>query len=409
MRILHTSDWHLGRALYGRKRYEEFASFLDWLLLKLDSEQVDILLVAGDVFDNTTPSNRSQELYYRFLCRVAQTGCRHVVVTGGNHDSPSFLNAPRELLRAMNVHVVGSKTENIADEVLVLCNKADEPELIVCAVPYLRDREIRTSEAGESITDKENRLLAGIKTHYEQVCQEAEKQRQNLGADIPLIVMGHLFTAGGSTVEGDGVRELYVGSIAHVNAGIFPANIDYLALGHLHSSQLVGGSEFRRYCGSPLPMSFGECKREKSVLLLEFTGREKRVQKLVLPVWQELESIKGDWNRISERLQTLREQNSKAWLEMVYDGVEAGSDLQERLTELVAGTQMEILRIRNQRVFDQVLLRSAVDESLDDLKVEEVFERRLESAELAEEERIELRYLYNEIVRTLQEEDIRSE
>jgi len=120
MKILHTSDWHLGRSLYGRKRYEEFSAFLDWLAQTIEKEKVDALLVAGDVFDTSTPSNRAQELYYRFLSRVSTSCCRHVVVIAGNHDSPTFLNAPRELLRALNIYVVGSMTDTLEDEVIVL-------------------------------------------------------------------------------------------------------------------------------------------------------------------------------------------------------------------------------------------------------------------------------------------------
>ena len=112
MKILHTSDWHIGRSLYGRKRYDEFSAFLDWLAEFIQAESVDALLVSGDVFDTSTPSNRAQELYYRFLCKVSASCCRHIVVIAGNHDSPSFLNAPKELLRALNVYVVGSITEN---------------------------------------------------------------------------------------------------------------------------------------------------------------------------------------------------------------------------------------------------------------------------------------------------------
>ena len=146
MKIIHTADWHIGRSLYGRKRYGEFEAFLDWLAECIRSQQADALLVAGDVFDNSTPSHRAQELYYRFLCRVSDAGCRHVVITAGNHDSPSFLNAPRELLRYLNVHVVGCATEAPADEVLVLRDAQGKAELVVCAVPYLRDREIRTHD-----------------------------------------------------------------------------------------------------------------------------------------------------------------------------------------------------------------------------------------------------------------------
>ena len=143
MKILHTSDWHIGRTLYGRRRYEEFEAFLAWLLATIEREQVAVLLVAGDVFDSSTPGIRAQELYYRFLCRVADSCCRHVVAIAGNHDSPSFLEAPRELLRALDVHVVGVSGDNPMDEVLVLRNQQNNPELIVCAVPYLRDRDIR--------------------------------------------------------------------------------------------------------------------------------------------------------------------------------------------------------------------------------------------------------------------------
>jgi len=287
IKILHTSDWHLGCSLYGRKRYEEFSAFLDWLAQTIDDEKVDALLVAGDVFDTSTPSNRALELYYRFLCRVAASCCRHVVVIAGNHDSPSFLNAPKELLRALNVYVVGSMTDEPTDEVIVLKNNpqisqmdADNVEAIVCAVPYLRDKDMRTVEAGETIDGKNRKLIEGVKKHYEAVVKLAETKRNNLrksaqSADkhIPIIAMGHVFTAGGKTVDGDGVRELYVGSLAHVGEEVFPSSIDYLALGHLHVPQAVGSAEHIRYCGSPIPMGYGEATQEKKVVLVEFNQR----------------------------------------------------------------------------------------------------------------------------------------
>lgn len=161
MKILHTSDWHIGRTLYGRKRYEEFEAFLSWLSETIKNEKVDVLLVAGDIFDTSEPSNRAQELYYQFLCRVSSSSCRHVIVIAGNHDSPSFLNAPKELLRALHVYVIGNISENIEDEILILKNKEGNPEVIVCTIPYLRDRDIRLAEAGETINDKERMSLIG--------------------------------------------------------------------------------------------------------------------------------------------------------------------------------------------------------------------------------------------------------
>ncbi len=166
MKILHTSDWHIGRALYGRKRYEECEKFLNWLVGLMESENIDVLLVAGDVFDTSTPSNHAQQVYYRFLGRVAAAENRHVVAIAGNHDSASFLNAPGELLKYLNVHVVGCASANPADELIEIPGPDKAPGVLVCAIPYLRDRDIRTSEAGESIEEKERKLIEGIRNHY---------------------------------------------------------------------------------------------------------------------------------------------------------------------------------------------------------------------------------------------------
>ncbi len=409
MKILHTSDWHIGRTLYGRKRYEEFEAFLTWLAETIQQNEIDALLVAGDVFDTSAPSNRAQELYYRFLCRVAASCCRHVVVVAGNHDSPSFLNAPKELLKALDVHVVGSITEFPEDEVLVLRNDQDTPELIVCAVPYLRDRDIRVAEAGESVEDKERKLIDGIRTHYATVAALAEQKREELGANIPIVGTGHLFTAGGQTVDGDGVRELYVGSLAHVTAGIFPACFNYLALGHLHVPQKVNGSETIRYSGSPLPMGFGEAKQQKSVCQVEFHSTAASVQLIDVPVFQKLERVKGDWDGISNRILELSATDSQGWLEVIYDGTEVIGDLRERLEAAMSGTQMEILRIKNNRIIDRVLGQIHEEETLDDLNVNDVFERCLAVHEVPEDQRPELLRAYQETVSSLYEDDVQAE
>lgn len=409
MKILHTSDWHIGRTLYGRKRYEEFEAFLTWLEETIQQHQVDALLLAGDVFDTSAPSNRAQELYYRFLCRVAGSNCRHVVVIAGNHDSPSFLSAPKELLRALDVHVVGSASENLDGEVLVLTDKDKSPELIVCAVPYLRDRDIRVAEAGESIEDKERKLIEGIRSHYADVAALAEQKRRDLGAEIPIIAMGHLFTAGGQTVEGDGVRELYVGSLAHVTAGIFPENLNYLALGHLHVPQKVNGSEVMRYSGSPLPMGFGEAKQQKSVCLVEFAGTMATVQLIDIPTFQRLERIKGNWNELASRILELSATDSQAWLEVIYEGDEVIGDLRERLDAAISGSEMEILRVKNNRIIERVLKQIHDEETLDDLDVTDVFERCLAVHEVAEEQRPELLRAYQETIASLYEDDTQAE
>jgi DNA repair protein SbcD/Mre11 len=413
MKILHTSDWHLGRSLYGRKRYDEHLAFLDWLAQTIEDEKVDVLLVAGDVFDTSTPSNRAQELYYRLLCRVAASCCRHVVVIAGNHDSPSFLNAPKELLRALNVYVVGSMTENPEDEVIVLKNAQNQPEAIVCAVPYLRDKDIRMVEPGESIDDKNAKLVEGLKKHYADVCDIAEKKRtefKRAGHDgIPIIVMGHLFTAGAKTVDGDGVRELYVGSLAHVGEDVFPSLADYFALGHLHVPQSVGSAEHIRYCGSPIPIGYGESTQEKKVVLIEFNSTTPKIQEIHVPCFQKLLRIVGTLDDIHANLEELKKEKSTAWLEIEYTGNDIIGNLREMIDEALTDSAMEIRRIKNRQVMDRVIGTVAEDETLDDLDDGDVFNRCMDAFEVPDEDREELTASYNEIIKFLHEEDLNAE
>ena len=412
MKILHTSDWHLGRSLYGKKRYEEFAEFLSWLEKTIKDEKIDALIVAGDVFDNSTPGNKAQELYYNFLCRIASSSCRHIIITAGNHDSPSFLNAPKEILKYLNVYVAGSASENPEDELFVLYDSSGSPEAVVCAVPYLRDRDIRTAEAGESFEDKNRKLIEGIKTHYESVCAAAEKKLSEISSGsekIPLIATGHLFTAGGKTSEGDGVRDLYVGSLAHIDKSLFPSVIDYLALGHLHVPQKVGGEDNIRYSGSPIPMGFGEAKQEKKVVTVDFSQSPHEIKEINVPCFQKLERISGDLNIILEKIDQLRFENSSEWLEIEYTGKEPAGSLRETLENAVEGTSIEIRRIKNRHFIQKLIKKSEKAEELDDLNEQDVFIRCLDSYEVPENERKDLISAYSEIINSICEEDLNAE
>lgn len=404
MKLLHTSDWHLGRPLYGRSRHREFEAFLSWAGDLIESEQVDILVVSGDIFDTTTPSNRAQELYYRFLHRASRT-VRHAVVIGGNHDSPTLLDAPRALLREFNVHVLGAAASGPEDELLVLRDAQGEPEALVCAVPYLRDRDIRTVEPGESPEDKNRKLLDGIERHYLEVCAIADTTRSALSRDIPLIATGHLFTAGGATVDGDGVREIYVGSLARVARSAFPASIDYLALGHLHVAQMVGGEGRLRYSGSPLPMGFGEAAQRKVVLLVHFEGRSPAVTEVPVPCFQRLERLAGSLGELSARIMELRAAGSDAWLEIEYRGDEPAALVQESLDAAVSGSLIEILRIRSVRSSPPSLSRADASESLEELDPDAVFDRCLDAHDVDDAIRPDLLDSFRELLRSIHEED----
>lgn len=408
MKILHTSDWHIGRSLIGRKRYDEFTAFLDWIIAVINENDIDALLVAGDIFDNTTPSNKAQEIYYAFLCRVAGTCCKNVVITAGNHDSPTFLDAPKGLLKALNVHVVGAVTENLEDEIIKLNNNKGELSAVVCAVPYLRDKDIRTVSAGETYDDKGLKLIDGIRKHYEEVCSYAEKIcADNL--NIPIIAMGHLFTSGGQTIDGDGVRDLYVGSLAQVKKDMFPPIIDYFALGHLHIPQSVGGAEHIRYSGSPIPMSFGEANQKKQVVVVEFENKKPVINFLEVPCFQALIRIAGGLELIKNKIDDLKSEKSTAWLEIEYQGDDVVGNLREILDGYIEESCLEIRSIKNKNVLNSVISRFSETETLEDLDEYDVFERCMDVSNISVESREELRNSYKEIILSLKENDKNAE
>lgn len=430
MKILHTSDWHLGRSLYSTKRYEEFSSFLNWLNSTILEKKVDVLIVAGDIFDNGTPSNKSQELYYTFLKSLINTCCRHIIVVGGNHDSPTFLDAPKEILKILNVYVVGSITENKEDEVIVLKNQNNHPEAIICAIPYLRDRDMRKSEAGESTADRNEKFLNGVNQHYNEVCDIAKTKQDDFlksySKKIPIIATGHLFAAGGkvgsSTPDderakidamdtGEGVKDLYVGNLLYINQECFPDYLDYVALGHLHIPQIVAKNENIRYSGSPIPMGFGEANQQKKVYIINFS-EEKTIVDIDVPLFQKLVKIKGEYNEIVNKLIELKSSSdpvdSSAWLEIEYTGLTFVPNLREDLEVIIEATEIKILRINNTRIMNAILKKESEFETLESLNENDVFDRLLAAKEVPEEDQEDLKLCYAELINSINEKDERA-
>ena len=400
MKLLHTSDWHLGRMLYTKKeRTKEHICFLEWLLDTIRDNKIDILLIAGDIFDSTSPANTSLKMYYDFLLKVRNCGCRHVVIVGGNHDSPSLLEAPKEILSVLNVKVVGKACENPENEVFVLNGENDRPLAIVCAVPFLRERDISKYTEGESYSDRSKRIADCIRKHYEAVAEVAKSKQNELGRDIPVIATGHLSVAGGKI--GDGVRETYIGNIECVESDIFPPGLDYVALGHYHISSVISDSV--RYCGSPIPMGFGEANQQKNVIIVDFENGNKTITGIPVPVFQKLESIVGDKDSISNRLQQLKESGEPVWTEIIYDGNEIFADFAAWTAERTADSKIEVLISKDKTYLDKLLTQEDTAKSLEELDKFEVFDKLLEAKEFPEEQKSELRELYREITTELYE------
>lgn len=376
--ILHTSDWHIGHQLYRFRRDEEFRNFFDWLLRILAERQVDALLVAGDVFDTAAPSASAQKLYYDFLAQAVKSGCRHIVITAGNHDSPVFLTAPHELLRNFDIHVIGSAD---AADSLILHNAAGKPACLVSALPYLRERDLRCDE----VVDGD--LLPGLRKRYQEAADSVDRLRRAHG-DLPAVAMGHIFVAGVS-MDNEGERIVQVGNLDRAPRDIFPQTFDYVALGHIHRPQAVSGDEHCRYSGSPLPMSFAESAQHKSVVLLTFAGREPHVELLSVPQSRHLVRLTGNREQLLADLRQLLATGEAAFVEMQHDGTDAVGDLNSEARQLAEGSGVSILCIKTQPSEENRIAENPARDLADYTK-EDVFRLLLDTRDYPEEKRSRL-------------------
>ncbi len=404
IRVLHTSDWHLGRSLHERQRDDEFEDFLNWLTEKINEEQIDVLLVAGDIFDTSNPSHVAQRQYYDFCRKLSGTCCRHAVITSGNHDSTSFIDVPAQVLECIHIHTVGQPRFNLRegdpkDEIIVLQNEAGVDELIVAAVPFLSEGDVRTSEMGQDTCTREQKVIDGIAEHYRRVAEAAEEIRA--GRDIPVVAMGHLFVQGGKVVEDDGVRVTYVGTLGGVNASIFSPVFDYVALGHLHVPQIVGNAEHIRYSGAPIAMGFGEAGQQKSACKIVFDGKQKDISQIEIPTFHKLESISGDRETIRNRLTELVNSGEEVYVAVTYESKERIDSVTSIIEDILEG--QDKIRCVSTKISSKYFENSEDityirDEMISDLNEHDMFLRVLDVNNVPEESRAELLRTYQELV-----------
>ena len=268
MRLIHASDWHLGQTFHEFDRSHEHGLFLDWLVNRLEIEQADALLIAGDVFDNSNPSADSQRQFYHFLTaakrRVPELD---IVIIAGNHDSAGRLEAPTPLLEAFDVAAIGYTRDPQAgiqlDRLVVpLKNRDGEIAAWCLAIPFLRPGDVpRVETDGDPYPE-------GVKQLYRQTLEVALNRRESGQA---IVALGHCHMSGGQTSE-DSERPIVIGGLEKLPVEMFDPAIAYVALGHLHRAQQVGGQTRVRYSGSPLPMSFTEINYRHQVVRVDLDG-----------------------------------------------------------------------------------------------------------------------------------------
>ncbi|MDP2748291.1 exonuclease subunit SbcD [Pseudomonas sp.] len=406
MRILHTSDWHLGQHFMGKTRQAEHQAFCAWLIEQVREQAVDAVLIAGDIFDTGAPPSYAREQYNRFIVELRGTGCE-LVVLGGNHDSVAMLGESKTLLAQLGTRVIPGVCEQLDEQLLVLHQRDGQPGAILCGIPFIRPRDVLLSQAGQSAQDKQQSLQQAIQQHYQNLYALAEAKRAELGGDLPIIATGHLTTVGASA--SDSVREIYVGSLEAFPTSAFPPAA-YIALGHIHRPQKVGGLEHIRYCGSPIALSFDEARQQKEVLLVELDSSALRqITALPVPRFQLLLSLRGSLKELEVQIKQAAEQGraeQPVWLEVLVGTDDYLSDLQLRIAALCEGLPVEVLRIRRERGNASASLQGQAKETLDELSVEDVFAQRLSSESLDNAEQQRLLGLYQQVVSELREGEL---
>ncbi|WPQ66089.1 exonuclease SbcCD subunit D C-terminal domain-containing protein [Chitinophaga sancti] len=267
MKLLHTADWHIGQLFHEYDRTYEHQQFLNWLVETLTNEQIDVLLISGDVFDLSNPSANALKMFYTFLNRAVKSNPGlQIVVTAGNHDSASRLESPTPLLESSNIHIIGliekDTEENFVYEKLTipLKDKQGNIKAWCLAIPFLRMGDYPV------IADCENPYTEGVTALYKAAYEYALENKQPGQA---IIAMGHLHAQQAEITEQDKTERLIMGGVECISASAFHEDIKYVALGHIHKAQRIGGKEHVRYCGSPLPMSFSEINYKHQVIVFE--------------------------------------------------------------------------------------------------------------------------------------------
>ncbi len=381
MRFIHTADWHLGNSMHDIDRAEETKEFLGWLKERIVEFGAECLVVSGDIFDTANPPIEARRMYFRFLASLLDTCCRNIVLVGGNHDSGTLLDAPRDLLDALNIQMVGSLGERpVEDLVKELTDGSGNVVGISAAVPYVREMELRRFRPEESTEDFAQTTYKGL---YNAVYEAAEKKRA--GRDIPIVATGHLYASKlegrpendeGKDAKEHGMRDI-VGNLGTIPVSVFPEGFDYVALGHIHYTTKVAQNPKVRYSGSPFVLGFDEAKIPHHILEIDLKkGEEPKVQKIETPQYFQFMRVSGTIEEIIMQLNQLKSvpADKPLKVEVVFDYT-PGVNINEVLASVLEGAPFEVVSKKANRA-DALTADSFSDETLesvDELRDEDIF------------------------------------
>ncbi|MDC7250995.1 MAG: exonuclease subunit SbcD [Sphaerochaetaceae bacterium] len=398
MKVLHTSDLHIGKNLHKHRINFAHEHFFDYLINKLITDKIDLLLISGDIFDTSYVSVSTQKVFYDFLERLTKIKTlKDTVIISGNHDLSSMLDLASPFLERHHIHIITSI--NIEDQIFTL-KYNNIPYCNIVAIPFLREKDIKPDLESNDIVDIPKELEQALVDHYRKVDDYIEK---NLDLNLPTISLMHLFTSGSSTIteiEGEKQRDIYVGKLKSINANTFPKNIDYFALGHIHKPQIVNNDEKIVYSGSPISLNFGE-KTPKQIIKLTFEGKSFTKEKIKLPKFLNLEQINASsiediekqLNKLALQLE-VEYKDDPIFLEIIYNSKNIETSINEKVEDLVKGLnnnfKILIIRLENKITLSQAENKRV---SLDMLSPKQIFDMTFvdsQSNRIEDEEIIDL-------------------
>lgn len=339
-RILHTADWHLGKLLGDKSRDEEHARFLGWLLEEVKARRVDTILLAGDVFDSANPPQSALAKYYDFVSELHRLGNCSLVVISGNHDSATLLEAPRQALRALNVHIAGF-LEGEPKRRLLLLPDSRNPRVALALLPFLRDRDLRVGKFGEGAGQIRDSITKGIQSRYAETAQAAD------GSSCPVLATGHLTVVGSARISTDSERDIHIGGLGAIAPEAFPPIFSYVALGHLHRPHAADSAGRIRYAGSPIALSFSEADDRKEVRILDVFPDRVDHYGLAVPVFRKLVQLRTTRDGLESALNSCGSQSAElpTWVEVVVEDAAFDADLVDQVHGLSRDRDFEVLKV----------------------------------------------------------------
>jgi DNA repair protein SbcD/Mre11 len=396
MKFLHTADWHIGKILHKQELHEDISLFFNWLEHYISDKKVDVLLVSGDIFDLANPSNRDTALYYNFLRRLSLTGV-HTVITGGNHDSVSLLNAPAGLLKALNITVIGGVPDEFDNQLVPIYDQSGKLCAVVLAVPFLRDRDLRLSVSADEAIDKAKIIPKAIKQHYDRLVETA----RTLYGDVPLIGMGHLFMQG--SVISDSERDIHLGNLMGLERKMISDDIQYMALGHIHKPQRIDKQDHIRYSGSPIYLDFSEAGYEKTIIEVDIDKNGGiKIYPIKLPKFRHLLRLKGSLAELRDKIFSYDDDNllpAFVELDIIEDAISPAVVYEMQALETPINPKCIIVKSKiAYRNNLEVQNAHAYSQTIANLSPHDIINIRLQDESVSESTKEDLKVAYNQIL-----------